>query len=383
MLTRRGLCRGTALSAVLGAAPPLISPARTAGVEQPELIEVARSPRFIWNAVALTKVGRTFVGMPRWPGFEGTPSVAEVMPDGSLSPYPGGNWNGWSPGAPVEDAFVSVNTIHIFDDDTLWVVDQGAPGFGDVLPGAQKVVQLDTRSNKVARVFRFDAEVLPPGAGLNDLRIRHQTAYFTDSGLGGIVVLDLVSGRARRCLSETRFTRADPKRPPIGEDGVILRTPTGQVPQVHSDPIELSPDGEWLYFQPLSGPLWRVPTRHLKDASMSETQLAGHVEYVFDTPSLVGTAMDDRGNIFLAELGRPRITVLTPDGWTRTLIEDDRLWGPDALFIDCERYLYVPTPQLSRMAFFQGPGGQSKQQMPFRVYKLKLPDWAGGRISSG
>jgi hypothetical protein len=378
MLTRRSLCAGAAAGAVA-----ITSKARAADPPPPELIEVARSPRFIWNAVALTKAGRVFVGMPRWPGFESTPSVAEVMPDGSLAPYPGGDWNDWKPGSSGENAFVSVNTVHIFDDDTLWVVDQAAPGFGQVLPGFQKVVQVDTRTNKVARVFRFDADTLPPGAGLNDIRLSGQTAYFTDSGMGGIVVLDLVNGRSMRRLSADQFTRADPKRPPIGEDGIILRTPAGQVPQVNSDPIELSPDAEWLYFQPLAGPLWRVPTKDLRDGSLSESRLAGHVEYVADTPPLVGTAMDNRSNIFLAEMGRPRITVLTPDGWTRTLIEDDRLWGPDALFIDYERYLYVPTPQLSRMAFFQGPGGQSKQQLPFRVYKMKLPGWVGDRVSSG
>lgn len=378
MLTRRRLCASAAAGVVATA-----SRARAADPPAPELIEVARSPRFIWNAVALTRAGRIFVGMPRWPGFEGTPSVAEVMPDGSLAPYPGGEWNGWSAGSLVENAFVSVNTIHIFDDDTLWVVDQAAPGFGSVLPGAQKVVQIDTRTNKVARVFRFDAETLPPGAGLNDIRISGKTAYFTDSGMGGVVVLDLESGRSLRRLSADRFTLADPKRPPIAEDGIIMRTPSGQPPQVHSDPIEVSPDGKWLYFQPLSGPLWRVPTTALQDDTLSESQLAGRVEYVADTPALVGTAMDNRSNIFLAELGRPRITVLTPDGWTRTLIEDDRLWGPDALFIDHERYLYVPTPQLSRMAFFQGPDGQSKQQLPFRIYKMKLPTWVGDRIFSG
>lgn len=377
MLKRRSLCAGSALGTVL-----MWSGAKAAPPAQPELIEVARSPRFVWNAVAVTKRGRIFVGMPRWPGFDETPSVAEVMPDGSLSPYPGGDWNNWAPGRPVENAFVSVNTVHIFDDDSLWVVDQGAPSFGATIPGAQKVVQIDTASNKVARVLRFGPDILPPGAGLNDLRIHGRTAYFTDSGLGGIVVVDLASGQAIRRLSKTRFTMADPARPPIGEDGVIVRTPKGEVLAVNSDPIEVSPEGKWLYFQPLAGPLWRVETQHLSDTSLSEDRLAEKVEYVFDTPPLVGTIIDNRGNILLAEMGRPRITVLTPDGWTRTLIEDDRIWGPDALFIDYDRYLYIPVPQLPRMAFFQGPNGKSKQQLPFRIYKLKLPDWLGDRVSS-
>ncbi len=123
-------------------------------------------------------------------------------------------------------------------------------------------------------------------------------------------------------------------------------------------------------------------TQDLTDASLAEERLEADVEYVFDTPPLVGTIMDNRGNILLAEMARPRITVLTPEGWTRTLIEDDRISGPDALFIDYERYLYIPVPQLTRMAFFQGPHGVSKQQLPFRIYKLKLPEWLGERVSS-
>lgn len=64
-------------------------------------------------------------------------------------------------------------------------------------------------------MFRFDADILPQGAGLNDVRIGGKTAYFTNSGMGGIVVLDLVSGRALRRLSASQYTLANPKRPPV------------------------------------------------------------------------------------------------------------------------------------------------------------------------
>lgn len=65
----------------------------------PALTEVARLD-WLCNAVALTSDGRLFVGLPRWPGFEKTPSIAEVMPDGTLKPFPGGQWNDWAPGKP-------------------------------------------------------------------------------------------------------------------------------------------------------------------------------------------------------------------------------------------------------------------------------------------
>ncbi|MFP3681843.1 glyoxalase, partial [Pseudomonas sp. SIMBA_041] len=77
------------------------------------LTEVARLD-WLCNAVALTSDGRLFVGLPRWPGFEKTPSIAEVMPDGTLKPFPGGHWNDWAPGKPSDAALVKINTIHIF-----------------------------------------------------------------------------------------------------------------------------------------------------------------------------------------------------------------------------------------------------------------------------
>jgi hypothetical protein len=51
MLTRRSLC------AAAGSAFAVTSRAHAADPPAPELIEVARSPRFIWNAVALTRAG--------------------------------------------------------------------------------------------------------------------------------------------------------------------------------------------------------------------------------------------------------------------------------------------------------------------------------------
>jgi hypothetical protein len=56
------------------------------------------------------------------------------------------------------------------------------------------------------------------------------------------------------------------------------------------------------------------------------------------------------GNLYLAELGRPRISVLSPDDNLHTVAEDDRWWGPDATIIINDRYLYAPIPQTARVA---------------------------------
>lgn len=340
-----------------------------------ELTEVA-SLKWLCNAVSVTRGGRIFVGLPRWPTNEKTPSVAEILPDGSLKPFPGGSWNEWQSGESGLDAFVKVNTVHIFDDDTLWVVDQGSPQLNSK---AQKVLQFDINTGKLLRKITFDEQVLPKGGNINDLRLDAGHAYFTDSGLGGIVVTDLHTGKSVRRLADHYSVKATMKRPPTGENGMMLQQADGSPVMVNSDPIEISPDGQWLYYQALSGPLYRIPTYSLRNSKLSEQELGKQVEYIYDTPPLVGTAMDSKGNFYMAEFQRPRITMLTPDGSLKVIAEDDRLWGPDALFITDQHELYIPCPQSGRLASNRGPGGKDEVKRPYKIYKVKLPDSFGSR----
>lgn len=170
-----------------------------------------------------------------------------------------------------------------------------------------------------------------------------------------------------------------PERRPIGENGQVLLLADGSDHQVHSDPIEISPDGQWLYYQPLSGPLWRVPTQALRDPRVSEEALARQVEFVYDTSPLTGTAMDSDGNVYLGEYDKPRVTVYSPDGTLRVVTEDPRLWNPDAMIISDQRELYIPVPQSARMASNRGPGGKDAIEMPFKIYKVQLPKGLGTR----
>lgn len=341
----------------------------------PRLTEVA-SVKWLCNAIAVTSTGHRFVGLPRWPTNEKTPSVAELLADGTLKPFPGGSWNEWQPGQPGDDAFVKINTVHIFDDDTLWVVDQGDPKLSQ---NAQKVLQFDTNTGKLLKKITFDEKVLPKGGNVNDLRLDSSYAYFTDSGLGAIIYTDLKSGKSWRRLGNHPSVKAKLERPAMDETGTVLQQDDGSPKIVNSDPIELSPDGKWLYYQTLSGPMYRVPTASLRDEHLSEQALGQQVEFVYDTPGLSGTAIDSKGNIYMAEAQRPRIIMLTPDGDLKVILEDDRIWGPDALFISHQRELYIPCPQTARLAYNRGPGGKDLVQRPYKIYKVKLPDNLGDR----
>ncbi|MES3708632.1 L-dopachrome tautomerase-related protein [Pseudomonas putida] len=374
MLNRRDLCKSTGIGLALLGLSPVV---RAWEGATPSLQEVARLP-WLCNAVASTEAGRLFAGLPRWPGFEGTPSIIEILPDGQHRPFPGGAWNAWQPGRPTSHALVKVNTIHIFDDDTLWAIDQGEERPGGVVSG-QKILQFDTRNGQLLRNIALPADILPLGASLNDLRLDSQHIYLTDSGLGAIIVVNLASGAAVRRLAKHPSTRMIRSRRPIGEGGQVLLKADGSDNQVHSDPIEISPDGQWLYYQALTGPLWRVPTASLRDRSISEDELGKQVQLVHDTGTLTGTAIDSHGNLYLGEYDKPRVSVLAPDGSRRVLVEDERLWNPDAMIINRQRELFIPVPQSARLASNRGPGGQSRVQPPFKIYKLALPAALGNR----
>jgi len=208
----------------------------------------ARSPEFLCNAVALTGAGTMFLGLPRWTGMRDTPSVVRVDADGALQPFPGGAWNNWAFGKPVEDALVQVSAVHVFGDDTLWVIDQGAPDGKATLPGAQKVLQFDTRSGALLRALRFDADVLPEGARLHDLRIHGSRIYLTDAGLGALVVHDLATGLTLRRLEAHPLLLQSEVQPLRGSGRRVLVDADGERLRLGCTFLETSPDGEWLYF---------------------------------------------------------------------------------------------------------------------------------------
>ncbi|MEG3136102.1 hypothetical protein SC206_21305 [Rouxiella sp. T17] len=41
---------------------------------------------------------------------------ARRKPDGTMEAFPGNHWNEWQPGKEASEAFVYLNSVHIFDD---------------------------------------------------------------------------------------------------------------------------------------------------------------------------------------------------------------------------------------------------------------------------
>ncbi|MBX9735908.1 MAG: SMP-30/gluconolactonase/LRE family protein [Phycisphaerales bacterium] len=341
------------------------------------------------TGVAVSKRGRVFTNYPRW-NEPYTNAVEEISPDKSSLAFPDATWNSWKPGEAPSSAFVCVQSVYVDDLDRLWILDPGSPQIAGVVPGAAKLVCVDLATNRVQRVYRFDDAIAPKKSYLNDVRIDTASgfAYLTDSGIGGIVVLNLAIGSAKRVLSAHPLTMGEKGVVPVVQ-GVSL-IPNGAEPLVvNSDGIALSPNGQYLYFQALTArTLYRVPTEYLR-GSYSDAQVAERVENLGRTVVTDGIEVDTLGNVYFSALEHDAVIVRTPAGTMDTLVESEKLSWPDSFaWADFGGSLYVTTSRIHRSAWFDKVpriDGMSKTETPapksrgpFEIYRIQTEGYCGG-----
>ncbi len=152
-------------------------------------------------------------------------------------------------------------------------------------------------------------------------------------------------------------------------DGRAVTAPGGSPLKVHSDPLEVSSDGAWLFFGPLEGPWSRVPTRLLDDPSVAPYVLAAAVEPWADLPPVGGTAMGADGSLYFTELATDSVKVRRPDGRIETLASDPALHWVDAPFLAPDGRLWLPVAQMDRVALFHR--GVSQTRWPITLLTLE------------
>ncbi|MCI0512836.1 major royal jelly family protein [candidate division KSB1 bacterium] len=320
-----------------------------------KLVALARSEQ-LWTGVAVSNEGRIFVNYPRWTETEKI-AVAELDPNGAPVPFPDSAWNQWELTLPATEHFVCVQSVYIDNQNFLWILDPANPQFKGVIPGGAKLVQVDLRSNQIFRKYYFEAAIAPATSYLNDVRIdtRQQYAYLSESGEGSIVVLNLRNGQARRVLNQHPSTQAEDTTFTV--EGIKLKA------KINCDGIALAPDRDYLYYQALRGhTLYRIKTQWLHDFSVTEAQLAAHVEVVARTGIADGIEFDSAGNLYFTALEHNAIRRLTPTGTLETVIQDSQLKWPDSFSITPQGVIYVTTSQLHL-----GPN----RTEPYRIFKIQ------------
>ncbi|WP_285191772.1 L-dopachrome tautomerase-related protein [Rhizobium sp. CNPSo 3490] len=325
------------------------------------------------TGVTVSEDGRIFVNFPRW--SEDVPiSVAELMKDGSIRPYPNDEWNSWRNAKMSEispkDHFVTVQSVVADGRGSLWAVDPAAPNSEKTVKDGPKLVQVDLKTNTIKRIYPFEAGVAGPASYLNDVRIAPEGtfAYLTDAGSpGGLVVLNLNSGKAWRVLSDDPSTQFE-KGVVVHVDGKPLRRPDGRPPQFNADSIALSEDGETLYWKALTGnTMYRISAEALQKASQDPS--AARPEKYADTEPTDGLWIDDQNRIYLSTMQNNGVKILGLDGKVTPFLEDSRLRWPDTFAQGPDGAIYVTASHIQDSPWFN----QGWTDDSFTLFKFMPP----------
>jgi sugar lactone lactonase YvrE len=353
-----GLSSGTA-PAQTQAAPA----AQPAQLRADNVLQQAAQFEHQVTGVTVSERGRIFVNFPRW--TEDSPvSVAEVMRDGSLRPYPDDQWNAWRNVRRDEldpsRHWVCVQSVVADGRGSVWVVDPAAPAVDGVVPGGPKLVRIDLATDRVARVIQFGQDVAIPGSYLNDVRFSRdgKYAFLTDSGQrGALVVVDLASGKARRVLDGDPSTQPE-KGVVVTTDGKPVRYPDGRKVLFAADSIALSSDGSYLYWKPLTGTtLYRIQTVALTGNGLAGKDVSSQVQSYGKVGPTDGFWIARGTNIlFITSIEdnavKARNLAQGPGGALRTLVQDPRLRWPDTFSQGPDGSLYFTTSRIQDSAFF-------------------------------
>jgi sugar lactone lactonase YvrE len=349
------------------------------------------------TGVTVSQKGRIFVNYPRW-GDNVPFTVAEIK-NGRAVPYPdlglntfGSNGTRGSlsmentPRAQNEreTSLVGVQSVVVDPMDRLWILDTGSIAFGPTAPGGPKLLCVNLETDSIEKVIPFPANVALPTSYLNDIRFdlrkgKEGLAYITDSGAGspgGIVVVDLASGRSFRRLNNHPSVQPVPRFVPFVEGRAVVSTPKGKFPQylgLKSDGIAISADGSRLYYCPLaSRRLYSVSTAALLNSKASDAVVASTIIDHGDKGMSDGLESDVQGRVYCTQPETNSISRRLPNGLFETVVHDDRLLWPDTLSLAGDGYLYVTANQLHEQKGFNF--GKDLRRKPYSLFRVKVSD---------
>lgn len=304
------------------------------------------------TGLAIAPNGRMFANFPRW--RENVPFVVvEVFKDGSYTPYPNEAWNSWKNSSNTEtNQFVAIQSVLAVNNE-LYVLETNNPQFQGVI-SAPKVYVFDLEKNQLKKIYTLSEGSFYKNSYINDLRVdqKRQWIYFTDSGVGGIVVLDMKAGTSKRYLDQHKVTLAETSQLQCS-NGVWKNT-------VHSDGIEWDPKKDILYFHALTG----YTLYGIKIPALLKNDVKGIFSMTTAAPD--GLVMDKKGNIYFGDLEHDAIQYLTKNKTIKTLSAASGAVKWADSFAIYNKYLYYTNSRIN-----EATGTISA--LEFSIYKIPLP----------
>jgi len=337
-------------------------------IDEPNLdknIDVVASSTRPWTGVAVSSTGRVFVSYPNI-SDDHTYSVVELVDSTAVKPYPSLAWNSNLDEAKSENRFVAVQSLVVDEHDFLWVLDAGNiqrnGEYQGVIDGAAKLVKIDLHNNAVVQKIMLAAPVVKSPSYLNDIRMdEDKWAYITDSNAGALIVVNLVTGEARRILENDPRTKSENRI--IIIDNEPYRDQNGKYPEVHANGIALTPDKTELYWRPLTGTsLYKVNTSWLQ-ASFTDEEIGRHIVTVASyLPPSDGMIFSPDAKLYFTSPEDHGIRVYDKDHGSRLVKKSADFQWPDSFSLSPDGYLYVTTSQRNII----------HPTKPYRILKFKI-----------
>jgi hypothetical protein len=334
------------------------------------------------SGVAVSSHGRVYVGFPRGGGQLSPATLCEIV-DGLAVPFPFDSLHGDPPTQP----FTSVQGLRCGPNDRIYALDSGSTELSGCDPARAALWVLDAHSGTVLKRHAFRSDVVFESSYLVDLALdlrQGGTAYLLDSGgapPNAIIVLDLLTGSARRLLNDHPSLRASGS---LGKRGVLadgkpllVRDARGhpQQLQVGAIGVVLRTDDGTLYWSK-PDTLYSVPTALLLNPAVTDEELDASITTWPIRPfSSDGLARDREGHILFTDVTHNGVQRLSPlQGRYELLVSDPRISWPDGIAEGPDGDIYVTSSQFHRGPAFNG--GRDRRRPPFGLYRLRSrPRW--------
>ncbi len=319
--------------------------------------------------------GRIYVGFPRGAGQLSPATLCEIV-DGHAVPFPFDSLNGDPPSQP----FTSIQGLRCGPNDRIYALDSGSTDLSGCDPARAALWILNAHSGAVLKRCAFRPDVVFHTSYLVDLALDLEggVAYLLDSGgapPNAIIVLDLVTGTARRVLNDHLSLRASGSS---GKRGVLANGKPLLVrdTQGHDQPVQVgaigvtlrTDDGTLYWAKPDT--LYSVPTALLLNPEVTERQLDDAITTWPIRPfSSDGLVRDREGHILFTDVTHNGVQRLSPlEGHYELLVSDPRISWPDGIAEGPDGTIYVTSSQFHRSAPFNH--GRDKRRPPFGLYRL-------------
>ena len=231
------------------------------------------------QGVKIDSKGNFYVTTARWGGPEIPATLSMLVKNGEtweLVPFPSEEMNDVTNPRGLK----AVLGFEIDRDDVMWILDQGHIAGKPSMPGDEKLILYDLKTNKEIGRYEFpDAVTDKKCSFLNDVSVDGDLgfAYISDSGIfcdplhGGLIIYDRKANTARRVFDRSEFTNDEPNFFFNVGDRKSLKN-TGM--RTGADGIALSGDKKTLYWTNLTGNhLYSIDTGMLRDAKLADADL--------------------------------------------------------------------------------------------------------------